>query len=167
VTRTLGYLKQNAIALAALFIALGGTSYAAVAIPKNSVGSSQLRRGAVTSSKIRSGAITPGKLASNSFGGRILYLAEINPDGSLAFSYPRGTKTTTWTQGTSGILVLPHPVSRGCVPLAGAASVAAAPSSTSVASGVPAVSAQFDSRTEVQLIFNGGFPVTVEILCGR
>jgi hypothetical protein len=167
VTRIVRYLKQNAIAVVALFIALGGTSYAAVAIPKNSVGSTQLRKGAVSSSKIRSGAITPGKLAGKSFGGRILYLAEINPDGSVAFSDPGGMKTMTWTEGTSGILILPHPVSRGCVPLAGAASVAAAPSSTGVASGVPAVSAQLDSRTEVQLIFNGGFPVTVEILCGR
>ncbi len=71
-TRIVGYLKHNAIAIAALFIALGGTSYAAVAIPKDSVGSPQLRKGAVTSSKIHSGAITPGKLSSRSFGGRIL-----------------------------------------------------------------------------------------------
>jgi hypothetical protein len=166
VTRIAGFLKQNAIALAALFVALGGTSYAAIAIPKNSIGSRQLRKGAVTATKIHSGAITPGKLSSKSFGGRILYLAKINPNGSVAFSHPRGISTTMWTEGTSGILVLPHPAPRGCVPLAGAASVTAAPPSTGVASGVPAASAQFDSRTDVQLIFNGGFPVTVEILCG-
>ncbi len=80
-TRTLGFLKHNAIALAALFVALGGTSYAAIAIPKNSVGSRQLRNGAVTASKIHSGAITPGKLSSKSFGGRILYFAEIDHNG--------------------------------------------------------------------------------------
>ncbi len=95
-TRFVGYLKQNAIAIAALFIALGGTSYAAVAIPKNSVGSSQLRKGAVTSTKIRSGAITPGKLAGKSFGGRILYFAEIENNGAVAVSDPKGVKTDAW-----------------------------------------------------------------------
>ncbi|HET9125669.1 MAG TPA: hypothetical protein VFN65_12380, partial [Solirubrobacteraceae bacterium] len=78
-TRTIEFLKHNAIALAALFVALGGTSYAAIALPKNSVGVRQLRPGAVTSRKIRVGAITPGKLAGRSFGGRILYLVSIGP----------------------------------------------------------------------------------------
>jgi hypothetical protein len=37
----------------ALVIALGGTSYAAVALPKNSVGNKQLKANAVTSSKVK------------------------------------------------------------------------------------------------------------------
>ncbi len=41
------------IALIALFVALGGTTYAAVRLPRNSVGTAQLRNGAVTKKKIQ------------------------------------------------------------------------------------------------------------------
>ena len=41
------------ISIIALIIALGGTSYAAFSVPKNSVGSDQLRKNAVTTKKIR------------------------------------------------------------------------------------------------------------------
>src|SRR3954468_22599857 len=43
----------NVTATLALFIALGGTSYAALKLPRNSVGSQQIRAGAVHSSEIR------------------------------------------------------------------------------------------------------------------
>ena len=48
----LRFLRGNAIGLVALFIALGGTAYAATSLPKNSVGTKQLKRGAVTKTKI-------------------------------------------------------------------------------------------------------------------
>ena len=47
----------NVIATMALFIALGGTSYAALALPKNSVGSRQIRSGAVGASELKTGAV--------------------------------------------------------------------------------------------------------------
>jgi len=37
----------------ALFVALGGASYAAIKIPKNSVGSAQIKKNAVTSAKVK------------------------------------------------------------------------------------------------------------------
>lgn len=40
------------ISLVALFVALGGTTYAATSLPRNSVGTAQLKRGAVTKTKI-------------------------------------------------------------------------------------------------------------------
>jgi len=43
----------NLTAVTALFIALGGTSYAAITIPRNSVGAAQLRTNAVTSAKVK------------------------------------------------------------------------------------------------------------------
>ncbi|HNC06594.1 MAG TPA: hypothetical protein PLS38_09865, partial [Solirubrobacterales bacterium] len=43
----------NVVALVALFIALGGVSYAAIQIPKNSVGTKQLKKNAVNSAKVR------------------------------------------------------------------------------------------------------------------
>jgi hypothetical protein len=53
----LAYLKRHHIGLLALFIALGGTSYAAAKLPRNSVGTAQLRKGAVTTAKLSSGAL--------------------------------------------------------------------------------------------------------------
>jgi len=51
------------ISLIALFVALGGTSYAAInSLPKNSVGTTQLKNNAVTGRKIKDGAITAAKL---------------------------------------------------------------------------------------------------------
>jgi hypothetical protein len=47
----------NVTASLALFIALGGTGYAAVTLPRNSVGSAQLRSNAVGTKEIRRGAV--------------------------------------------------------------------------------------------------------------
>lgn len=54
------------VACTALLIALTGTSIAAVqAVPKNSVGTAQLKNNAVTAAKIASNAVTAAKIASN------------------------------------------------------------------------------------------------------
>jgi hypothetical protein len=51
------------VSLIALFVALGGTSYAAItALPANSVGTPQLKNNAVTGTKIKDGAITGAKI---------------------------------------------------------------------------------------------------------
>jgi hypothetical protein len=50
------------ISLIALFVALGGTSYAAIHLPKNSVGAKQLKKNAVTAPKIKNGAVTKAKI---------------------------------------------------------------------------------------------------------
>lgn len=53
------FLRQNAIALLALFIALGGTAFAATnVLPRNSVGTKQLQKNAVTSVKIKNNTVT-------------------------------------------------------------------------------------------------------------
>jgi hypothetical protein len=46
----------------ALLVALGGTSYAAFSLPKNSVGQKQLKKNAVITSKIKNGAVTSSKI---------------------------------------------------------------------------------------------------------
>jgi hypothetical protein len=58
----------NVMATIAVFIALGGASYAATQLPKNSVGTRQLKNGAVTSAKIKNGAVTGSKIALSSLG---------------------------------------------------------------------------------------------------
>ena len=52
----------NVMATIAVFIALGGASYAAVKLPKNSVGAKQIKKNAVTTAKIKNGAVTGPKL---------------------------------------------------------------------------------------------------------
>jgi hypothetical protein len=45
------------VALLALFVALGGSSYAALQLPRASVGTKQLKNGAVTSQKVRNNSL--------------------------------------------------------------------------------------------------------------
>lgn len=46
----------NVMATLALFLAMGGGAYAAIQLPKNSVGSKQLKKGAVTPAKLSTAA---------------------------------------------------------------------------------------------------------------
>jgi hypothetical protein len=59
--KSIGYRRPSPsliLAFVALLVALGGTSYAAITLPKNSVGTKQLKKNAVTSAKIKRGAVT-------------------------------------------------------------------------------------------------------------
>lgn len=60
------------VALLALSVALGGAGYAAVTLPRNSVGTPQLRNGAVSAAKLKSGAVSAAKLANGAVGTRKL-----------------------------------------------------------------------------------------------
>jgi hypothetical protein len=51
----IAYLRRHHIGIIALFVALGGTSYAATQLPANSVGTRQIRTGAVTPAKLSPG----------------------------------------------------------------------------------------------------------------
>lgn len=59
-----------AVALVALFVSLGGASYAAVSLGRNSVGTRQLKNGAVTKAKLGNGSVSNFKLASGAVGAR-------------------------------------------------------------------------------------------------
>jgi len=56
-SRLLRYLGRHHVALLALFVALGGTSYAVASLPTNSVGTKQLRKNAVKSTKVKDGSL--------------------------------------------------------------------------------------------------------------
>ncbi|HEX8102477.1 MAG TPA: hypothetical protein VF533_07695 [Solirubrobacteraceae bacterium] len=56
----------NVMATAAVFIALGGSSYAAVSLARNSVGSKQIRRGSVGASEIHTGAVSARDIRNGS-----------------------------------------------------------------------------------------------------
>jgi hypothetical protein len=50
------YFRSHHVALLALFLALGGTSYAAATLPANSVGTAQIKDGQVQKSDLAAGA---------------------------------------------------------------------------------------------------------------
>ncbi len=56
----------NVMSVIAVFIALGGASYAAIKLPKNSVGTKQLKGGAVTLKKIKKNAVNSAKVRNHS-----------------------------------------------------------------------------------------------------
>jgi hypothetical protein len=64
------HFRHNVVGYVALSVALGGASYAAVSLPKNSVGQKQIRKGAVTRSKLANGAVNGSKVAKGSLTGK-------------------------------------------------------------------------------------------------
>jgi hypothetical protein len=58
------------LALLALFVSLGGTTYAVTSLPRDSVGTEQLRDRAVTEDKLSSAAVITRKLANGAVTGR-------------------------------------------------------------------------------------------------
>lgn len=82
------------VATAALFVAFGGTGYAALTLPKNSVGSVQIKPGAVGSSDIKNGAVRRGDLAKDA---RI-----IGPRGIPGAPGPKGQPGPAGPKGQPG-----------------------------------------------------------------
>jgi len=60
----------NVMSTVAVILALSGTAYAAFSIPKNSVGTKQLKNASVTSSKLHRGAVDGSKVANHSLTGQ-------------------------------------------------------------------------------------------------
>lgn len=54
------------VACIALVLALGGTGYAAIKLPKNSVGTPQIKKNAVTSAKVKDGSLTKSDFKAGS-----------------------------------------------------------------------------------------------------
>jgi hypothetical protein len=90
----------NVVACLALFIALGGASYAALKLPKNSVGTKQLKKNAVTAAKVKPGTLLAkdfraGQLPAGATGAR-------GPEG------PIGAQGTAGAAAVSSPTALPH-----------------------------------------------------------
>ena len=58
------------VACIALVVALGGTSYAAIKLPRNSVGTKQLKKASVTAPKLATRSVGPRKLQNNAVSDR-------------------------------------------------------------------------------------------------
>jgi hypothetical protein len=83
----------NVVSALALFVALGGSSYAAFELPANSVGAAQLRNRAVTSVKVRNGSLQMKDLSA---GARKALVGPVGPQG------PAGLKGDAGPKGDSG-----------------------------------------------------------------
>jgi len=80
------------VAVIALFVALGGTGYAALTLPKNSVGSKQLKKGAVKNSDIAANAVTGAKVKRRS----------LTAGDFKASSLPQGPRGPAGAKGATG-----------------------------------------------------------------
>lgn len=81
----------NVTATLALFVALGGTSYAAITLPANSVSTKQIKKGAVTLNRLSSGARAALKGQTGARG----------PQGPQGPAGPSGASSTTGPPGSS------------------------------------------------------------------
>jgi hypothetical protein len=93
----------TAISLTALFVALGGTSYAAVSLPKNSVGAKQLKSSAVTSTKVKNGSLLlkdfkTGQVPQGAKGDA----GAVGPAGAKGDKGDAGPKGDTGAKGDAG-----------------------------------------------------------------
>lgn len=85
------------IACVALSVSLGGVGWAATALPKNSVGTVQLKRGSVTSQKVRNGSL----LASDFKRGQ-LPAGPVGPPGAQGPQGPAGARGDKGDAGAAG-----------------------------------------------------------------
>ena len=85
------------VSLVALSVALGGTGYAAVVLPANSVGAKQIKRNAVTAAKVKDSSLRasdfrPGQLPAGAAG----------PVGPAGATGPRGPEGPRGVEGARG-----------------------------------------------------------------
>ncbi len=85
------------IAVIALFVAMGGTGYAALKLPKNSVGSRQIKTGAVGTSEVKNGS-----LRLKDFGKGQIPAGARGATGPVGPAGPPGANGTNGTDGTTG-----------------------------------------------------------------
>jgi len=89
------------VACIALTVALSGTSYAAIKLPKNSVGTKQLKRNAVTAPKIRKNAVAGAKVLNNSITGADVNEATLAQVPSAATATNATSASSATTAGTA------------------------------------------------------------------
>ncbi len=85
------------VACLALAVSLGGVGYAAVTLPKNSVGTVQLKNGAVTSKKVKNRS-----LVAADFKRGVLLRGPTGPSGAQGPQGAQGPKGEQGEQGTKG-----------------------------------------------------------------
>lgn len=110
ITRAVKHFRQNAVAYLALFVALGGTSYAAVNLPAGSVGARALKNH----------SITPVKFDPRFINGSIRAWVVAAPNGSIQASAGKPTLVLGAQEGFYVVKwKVPPPTQRGCFAIGG------------------------------------------------
>jgi hypothetical protein len=91
----------NVVSLMALFVALSGTAYAAVKLPKNSVGARQIKKNGVKASEVSTGAIGSSEVKNGSLRLRDFRASDV-PAGERGLPGERGPAGTTGADGAPG-----------------------------------------------------------------
>jgi hypothetical protein len=115
-TKAMHHVRANAIAYLALFVALGGTGYAAIDLGPRSVGARELKTGAVTTRVLRNGSVTARKLDPNSIGASVRVWAEVTREGQLRAGSP-GARVVDWVPG-AGTIQFPAKIPFDCFSVA-------------------------------------------------
>jgi hypothetical protein len=93
--------SAHIISLLALFVALGGTGYAAVNLPRNSVGARQLKANSVGSGKVKDGSLEAGDFKAGALpAGQTGATGPVGPAGPAGL---RGANGTNGVDGTNGL----------------------------------------------------------------
>ncbi len=84
------------VAIIALVLSLGGTSYAAIVLPANSVGNKQIKKNAVTGAKVKNGSLTTSDIKASSLSklGRVAIKSNASPVSVAASASARITIVT-------------------------------------------------------------------------
>jgi hypothetical protein len=126
------------ISLIALFVALGGTTYAATSLPKGSVGTPQLKKGAVTKTKINQKTLSAlkGQRGAQGATGATGAAGQPGPPGPKGDT---GSAGTNGTNGTNGVSVTSATLAQGNANCAsGGSSFTAVNGTTYACNGAPA-----------------------------
>jgi hypothetical protein len=145
----------NAVPVLALFVALGGSAYAAGVVPVNSVGTPQLKAGSVTSGKVKDGKLRAVDFARNQL--------QAGPKGAAGPAGPAGPAgvldpSQFYTKALSDARYL----GRGIVSVVASATVTALTTGTATAtcpSGYQATSGGMDTSNVTILTLSGSQPV--------
>jgi hypothetical protein len=92
----------NVVSTLALFIALGGASYAAIKLPKDSVGNRHLKNGAIATDNIKDGAITRDKIRNGAVGTGKIRDGSLTEDDFSEDEVPEGEPGRDGLDGRDG-----------------------------------------------------------------
>jgi hypothetical protein len=96
------------VACVALFVALGGTSYAAIRLPANSVGTKQIKKSAVTAVKVKDATLTGAKIKDASLTGADIANGAVDAAKVGTIPGARVRRTTTALVDTAATAVLSY-----------------------------------------------------------
>jgi len=156
------------VACLALLVALSGTGYAAVVLPRGSVGTPQLKTGAVTSIKVHDGALKLVDFAATErakLKGDIGPAGPQGPKGDKGDKGDKGAKGDTGAQGApgvSGLTIVAHTTTTTAGFQAVSVSCPAGKRALGGGGGTPTPGAGVSLRNSLPLGGNAGWIVVAE-----